>query len=702
MSEETHRSTRVRRAATLALLAILVYANALPSLFVYDDVSTVTMNKLIRDWRNLPDLFTRAYFAASGEISYRPTVTLSYFVDFALWRLDPAGYHAVNVALHALNALLLYALLQRVFRDRWLAWVAALVFAVHPVATETVNCISYREDALALTFMLAALALYACGMDAALPARAWACALGSLAALALALGAKEMALTTPLLAALVTVLGARRRDVRGKGMFLWACGIGSVLVLALYLAVRFGLMHNPAQVETQLHDLTAPARAALPAMVWSRYASLLLLPRSLRVDHWLTGFEGISAVEAACGLAALLAAVGALLWLTRVNRQALFGLLWLLLSALPVSGLVHLPNPVAERYLYVPLAGLAALAAAVGAHGRGHRRLVMPLALCLVMLAVQRNHAWRDGNALWTAGVREEPKSQRAWHNFGMAYLDRDAARRAVTEFRRTLTRGPISSRFWNNLGAAYAAIPDLDQAEAAYLEALKLDARDFRASFNLSTVYRRKGHLDKAIATIQKTISIFPLNAEAHARLAALYLAQGQHEKAMAECFKSLVIEPTAEVFLNLGNIHLERNDLPEAIRAFQEAARLAPSLADARYNLGLAYERSGMMDGAAYEYGRALAVSPDHVQAHARLAQVHIRLGRLDDARAEFQEVLRLRPFHADALIALAGIHRVKGDKARARECVEKCLAIGQLSPKQAQAVEQELQRQRQADGP
>ena len=138
--------------------------------FVYDDEYTVVRNSLIKSWHRIPHLVQKDYFTLSAEQSYRPVVTLSYFPDYALWGLKPFGYHLTNLLLHlAVVSILFLFLTELISRAgpevgyRYVPFMAAALFAVHPINSEAVNCISYREDLLCAFWYLLAMLLYAKG-----------------------------------------------------------------------------------------------------------------------------------------------------------------------------------------------------------------------------------------------------------------------------------------------------------------------------------------------------------------------------------------------------------------------------------------------------------------------------------------------------------------------------------------------------------
>src|SRR3990170_2225709 len=181
----------------IVCLSQFVYLNSLSNQFVYDDEFTIVTNYFVKTWNNFPLLFNSDYFKLSGELSYRPVVTLSYFIDYSLWKLNPFGFHLTNTLLHTLNSVLLFFLLKRIFNCRTTSFIATLIFLCHPVHSEAVNAISYREDLLAATFFIAAFLLYvktSKGNRSFSPAY-----FASVACYLSGVFSKEMAITLPLL-----------------------------------------------------------------------------------------------------------------------------------------------------------------------------------------------------------------------------------------------------------------------------------------------------------------------------------------------------------------------------------------------------------------------------------------------------------------------------------------------------------------------
>ena len=148
--------------AILVLVSLVVYFNSLTNGFVYDDYATIVENKYIQHpGQSLPSLFSRSYFnIASGEASYRPVATLSYYLIYSIGELNATYYHLFSVLLHALNVILVYLLANVIIKNRYSALIAGLLFACHPALTEAVDAISYNEDLLAAAFFFLAFICY--------------------------------------------------------------------------------------------------------------------------------------------------------------------------------------------------------------------------------------------------------------------------------------------------------------------------------------------------------------------------------------------------------------------------------------------------------------------------------------------------------------------------------------------------------------
>src|SRR3989338_6086886 len=243
----TTKNLHILSVLLILVISIAIYSNTLKNGFVYDDRFTIVDNIFIKDWKNLPELFSKTYFSRSGEETYRPIVTLTYFLDYSLWGLKPFGYHLTNLFLHSANVVLVYLFALSLFPlnkggqgvVRWIAFLTALLFSIHPVQAEAVNAISFREDLLVVLFLLPALLLFLKVSDPSSmdKIRWWTFYILSLLLYLLALFSKEMAVILPLLLIGYHLCFGYKGEEQKWNTFIYYLS-GYVAVTLIYLFLR--------------------------------------------------------------------------------------------------------------------------------------------------------------------------------------------------------------------------------------------------------------------------------------------------------------------------------------------------------------------------------------------------------------------------------------------------------------------------------
>ncbi len=569
--------------ALVVVVVLVVYANALPNAFVWDDLLLVVRNPAIKRWDALPRLLLGDLFPsglASGY--YRPLQALTYALDYRLWGLAPAGFRLTNVLLHAATAALLDLVVLRLAGSAPAALAAALLFAVHPLHVEAVTYVAGRSDPLAGVFVMLAVLGFLRGDRRGLA--------GSVAAFFAALLAREASLVVPLLLLLVDRVpeGRPRRPLRVYVPYLAA--------IAAYLALRAASVGAGA----------TPALAAVPLglrlltaaeVVW-RYLGLVLLPRGLHMER------AVPAVASGVDPTAL-AAVGALVLVVagawRLRRRAppiTLGVLWFLIALVPVANVVPLATFMAEHWLYVPLMGLAlAAGAGVAALAPDGRPRWAWIALALVVLGgvtMRRNRDWRDGRTLYASLLPLAPESLRVRVNLAEAYQESGDGARA-----RALYEEAVRDR------------PD----DPAIADALN----------NLGNLERAAGRSAAALADFDRALALAPGHVGAHNGRALALQDLGRVDEAERELEAALALAPDAATTRsNLGNLYFRRGDVARARDAYLAAIRLDPDHSDAHNNLGSAYFRLGERALAEREYREALRLDPSSAGAARNLAIV------------------------------------------------------------------------------
>ncbi len=312
----------------IAIISISIYSNTLKNGFVYDDESTIVKNTLIKDLDNISKLFkNKEYFTTSGEMSYRPIVTLTYFIDYALYGLKPWGYHLTNLILHAINGAILYIFLTLLIQSSQssipvlkhngtsfnlqssifnLQLIISLLFITHPVLTEAVNAISFREDGLCFLFFVSALILYLKSKMSVF------CILSSIFFYLLALLSKEMAITFPLIIFLYEWIYGKQPPqspfVKGdynsinspllkgvRGLLYNPYIIGYIAITCFYLYLRFYLFHNPYEEVIPISTLSERLMT-IPYLIL-KYIILLIAPLSLSANYMISPVQSLISLK---------------------------------------------------------------------------------------------------------------------------------------------------------------------------------------------------------------------------------------------------------------------------------------------------------------------------------------------------------------------------------------------------------------------
>lgn len=438
---------RFRSAAlAVAVVASAVYGTSIGHDFAWNDTVNIVDNESIRDLSNVPEFFGQPWGAEADDSRYqavnanywRPITQTSYALDYAAFGLEPAAFHAVNTLVHALVAVLVLLLGWRLFpgpgTSRAGVLLGALLFAVHPVHTETVNVVTYRADLLAGLFYLAGMVVWlgpAAGRSAGGDVRAWALWVPLL--YALGVGSKEMAATLPATLVLLDWLVRSPRPSLGK-LALRAAPAAAVLVG--YLALRATLLEASEYTFFRGEDADTVAYSMLG--VFALYGRILVAPWPLNPFYDWSVLPPEPSLWAPAPLAGLLLLV---LWLGAValtwRRRPRIALLLAvyLVALLPVSQVVPIIIAAAERFLYVAAAGPLLLAGLGAAHLASRVRPGLVLGAFAVLftawggLTVARTQDWRTDRAVLEAYVRDWPESFNAW--YGLARLHEEEGRTA-------------------------------------------------------------------------------------------------------------------------------------------------------------------------------------------------------------------------------------------------------------------------------
>ena len=612
------------RTAAIVVLTVVAYVPALRAGFIWNDES---VGSLLGNIVFEADGLFRVWFTTES-LNYWPMVWTSFWVEHQIWGFNPAGYHAVNILVHAASALLVWRLLLRLNIPG--AWWAALVFAVHPVNVESVAWITQRKNTLCMLFFLAALLAYL-RHDHHGRTRWYVFAL---ALFALAMLSKGAAAGLPVV--LLIMAWWRRGRIGGLDV---ARSLPFFAVMAAMCVVEIWFQHQRAMGGTAVSDHTFWARLAGAGWVVWFYLYKGVLPVDLCFVYLRWQFQPANWIRFLPDLCLVLLFITCLRPRRGWERPVLFALGYFVVTLGPALGFVDFffmkYSSVADHYQYLSIVGVIALlvGASAGAAERYGRQTEFSWAAAtvvagLAMLTWNQCRIYHDEEALWLDTIRRNPA---AW----MAH---------------------------NNLGGIRESKGNLDEAARLYREALRIKPDHANAHLNLGRIERRLGHLELAIGHFRETARITPRRAAAHRELGRALASAGRPQKAIASYRRALDLDTAnPRLHLDLGVELAAAGQVDAAIGHFRTALQLDGGNSVAHYNLAVALSND-RKDGAATEaiesFRRALQIRPDYFDARFALALTLTRSGRADEALVHLTEAHRLRPRFAAPLSLKAWI--------------------------------------------
>lgn len=701
--------------AALALLGLLAYIGTVGTPFLYDDYNAIVENPHVRSLWPLSQAMSAP---DESTVAGRPVAALSLALNYAVSGVKPWSYHLVNILVHLLCALTLYGIARRTLAapriaplgaapaEGW-AFAVALVWLLHPLHTEVVTYVSTRTEALVGLFYLTSLYAVIRGSGDERRASRWYAA--AVAASALAMGSKEVAVTLPLVVLLYDGIflseGFAAALARRRGLY---AGLAATWLILIALVAA-----SPRGETVGLHfaGLTPLDYARTQVAVIWHYLRLAVWPHPLVLDYFDWPVARSFSAGVWLGLLPLLALVlGSLLLIARRSWLGFLGG-WFFAILAPSSSVIPIASEIAaERRMYLPLVAVVALAlaglwtaAARAAGSRGATAFAAAtaaVALALGALTVSRNRDYRDEITIWQRTVADRPGNVRALQNLGAALAHHGRPQEAVPFLERALAIDPYAEYALENLGLI--RLEEGRAAEAVTLLSRRLERRpdDGISHLNLAKALLATGDSAGALAALETAVRLLPDNGLAHARLGLVLADQGRLEEAGAHGERGVALDPdNPTVRTAAATIALRRGLTEDAIRHYRAALEHQPAELEARLGLAVALQRSGAAAEAAASFERIAAENPsperlfglaasasatvgaeagiELLSAATRLhpddPELRLALGRLlaadrrsAEALAAYRRALELRPRWADAANSLALLWATADDPA------------------------------------
>lgn len=603
---------RALAVAALVFWVTLAYANSFSGAFLFDDECNILTNPAVR----CPRISLLADPAYTAALNTRPLVTLSLAANHAIGGFAPFSYHLVNLGIHLAASLFLFFSLGLLFRSpgfserfsrhgTFLSFLITLVWAVHPLQTESVTYVIQRCESLMGMFFLAAVFFSLKGWRS--PRRHW---WHVLAILCLFLGeaSKEVMAACPAIVLAMDVVANQKSPWRAvkESWVLYAGFALGLAAMAWWLSPSVkGVVAGRSRNYSRLEYLSTQ-----PAVIL-HYLGQAFWPASLRLDYY--GWPVSSPAAAAWTSLPIAAALAFTLYALWRKRPAGLAGAWFFLILAPSSSVMALNNMAAEHRMYLPLAAVAALLVCGGyrlldqlsARLPGNRRrlaLGLGVLLCLACAAalsartMLRNRDYASEAGMWRSVVEEYPGQARARANLCSALVKEGKKDEALVQCREALRLRPGYHTALVNIGAIQIGRGQYREALENFRAALESDPGNAMAANNIGATLLYLNRPQQAAAFFRKALELQPFYAMAAGNLAYSHLLAGQDAEAAKAAGAALSRDPDNQRALTvMGVLSVKAGDLQAGKGYLARALALDPQDATARSYLEYIRARSG-----------------------------------------------------------------------------------------------------------
>ncbi|HZM95773.1 MAG TPA: tetratricopeptide repeat protein [Vicinamibacterales bacterium] len=632
----TRDRTLVLLAAIIVIAGVLVYANSLSSPFIFDDQTAIIDNQRIRQ---LWPLSVPLSPLRETPVAGRPIVNLTFALNYAAGGMDTRGYRLTNLAVHLLAALTLFGLVRRtlllpsvaptfVAQATNLAWIAALIWMLHPLQTETIDYVTQRTESMMGLFYL--LTLY-CSVRA-LAGRQGRWQAAAIVACATGMACKESMATAPLTVVLFDYAFADRALLRKAHRTRLYVGLASTwVVLATLMA---SVPRTTVGFDTKVSGWTYLLNQA-PILL--TYLRLTFWPRNLVLDYGVP--QPLTLIDVWLPMLAVTALAVVVLMLLARRPQVGFLGAWCFITLAPTSSIIPIATEVAaERRMYLPLAALVVLIVlgvyrAWIAHVTTrphHVGLAGALCLCLALgvATMQRNREYGSKVSILQTTVDRRPHP-RAYQMLAVALNDAGRRQEAIQYLERAKD-DPVSSFM---LGVEHVSGGELARGAEElerFIQLAPTHVRVVDAREALGRAYSALNQLDQAAAQLTEVVRLQPGKGPAHAYLGEVLLRQGRTADGVRQFQISAELQPgNPDALRLLGIAQGQTGQLDAAVTTFKRVIELDPLNARGHYLLGTALAASGQVAAAVPHFARAVELDPQDTKARADLqrAESYVR---------------------------------------------------------------------------
>jgi tetratricopeptide (TPR) repeat protein len=586
----------------LVLITLAVYFNTLNNSFVWDDHFTIEENDLIKDIKYIPKIFITDLFysyaeknAAEHRNYYRPIQTLSFLIDYHIWRLNPFGFHLSNIFLHLANGILVFIAVFLICKSRIVSLFTSVLFLVHPVQTGAVAYLTGRSDILACFFLLISFIFYIRYRSTTPPGRIVDNDISdlnpiinfiadrkrlfyliSVSAFVIALLSKEVAVIFPLILIFWDMVYKKHDKLpleENRPLSFLKKYSAYFIIDVTYIALRLSVLNFTPEkkIFQNAHDIYNQLLTMCRTLM--EYIGLLIYPTNLHMERDVPLATLVFKVDIVSSLVGIVFLLFLAFVFYKRSRTIFFGIAWFIIFLIPASNIIPINALMAEHWLYIPSVGFFLIISILFLKPQFIKINYNFILASFVLLAsiysyktIVRNVDWKDDLSIYFATLKFSAKKAKLYYNIGTVYNSRGRMQDAVRFYKLAIDDGMERAEVYTNLAIAYLQLGYFKEAKENFKSALALNPNDPFAHNGFGGLFEKMGLAEEAICEYKKAIECSPNFYDAHVNLGVVYDKQGKFREAIDHFEKALYIRKDESSYYNLGYAYYRAGDVKKA----------------------------------------------------------------------------------------------------------------------------------------
>jgi tetratricopeptide (TPR) repeat protein len=632
------KNNKYKRKIIILLGAVfLVYLNSLFCPFIFDDFLLITDNPFIKNFRFIKYYFTTNLFEGVGEKTsfYRPLQTLFYALTYKISKLDPVNYHFLNILFHSLCAILIFLLLKEIYKEK-LSFLVSLLWAIHPINSESVTYISGLADPLFLFFGLLAIYLYNRNLK-----------IFSYISFILCLLSKETGiLILPLFFLYLYTKG--NLDENKKNDYIIVLSIFLIYIFLRMTFLNFGII-EPEDIF--LHRFYTSFK------VFLIYISILIFPLILSIERHVPYIKTFKNIDFLCGFIYFLLFLY-FLWLKRKDKKILFaGILFLLNFLYHSNAIIPLNGNVREHWMYLGSIGFFIFVVDLILRIKREKLRFVIIFLIFMLYGTRtilRNNDWKDPVKFYEKSINSGFENGKIYYNLGAIYYQRNEYEKAIEFFKKAEPLLKDKKYLYVAIAGSYLNTGKTGLAIKYYNKVLQINPYDPMVLCYLATIYynENKKPLSEILQMLKTCIEKNPFNSLPYNLIGKIFFDRKNFGDSIKFLKMAISINPNdyeSHSLLGINYFQIGNKELAE--KHLNIAYNLNPTNWENIQNLAYFYRITGDYQKALYFYQKALKIKPDDIYTLNNIGLCYAGLGEINKAKTIWKEILKKNPDYKPA---------------------------------------------------